>query len=156
MGEHANREESANMEGYLNMEEYADLEARDHNARDLPETYERTFHYDDGVISKPISYFRGSAPNIVEELNLQQEFLADKKSIATVWRCTARGEYYPLDIEDDRYPMAEKRMVYRFAVAAAITYNRRDYMNMEPKDHYQEFWRAMSYMAQHNKMINQR
>ncbi|KAH0343784.1 hypothetical protein KCU83_g8603, partial [Aureobasidium melanogenum] len=148
---------------------------REHNARDLSETYERTFHYDDGVISKPIpmsvsrlpslieltltisdQYFRGSAPNIMEELNLQQEFLAEKKSIATVWRCTARGEYYPLDIEDDRYPMAEKRMVYRFAVAAAITYNRRDYINMDPKDHYQEFWRAMNYMAQHNRMINER
>ncbi|KAG9959067.1 hypothetical protein KCU61_g7765, partial [Aureobasidium melanogenum] len=100
MDEHANRKESANIEGYLNMKGYANLGAREHNARDLSETYERTFHNDDGVISKPIPYFRGSAPNIMEELSLQQEFLAEKKSIATVWRCTARGEYYPLDIED--------------------------------------------------------
>ncbi|KAH0270605.1 hypothetical protein KCU91_g7940, partial [Aureobasidium melanogenum] len=100
MNEHANRKESANIEGYLNMKGYANLGAREHNARDLSETYERTFHNDDGVISKPIPYFRGSAPNIMEELSLQQEFLAEKKSIATVWKCTARGEYYPLDIED--------------------------------------------------------
>ncbi|KAG9519505.1 hypothetical protein KCU93_g8063, partial [Aureobasidium melanogenum] len=144
MDEHASREESANME------------VAEHNGRNISETYEGTFYYDDGVVYRPISYFRGSAPNIVEELNLQQDSLANKRGIATVWRCTPRGEYYPLDIEDDRYPMAEKRMVYRFAVAAAITYNRREYVNMDPKDHYREFWRAMSYMAQHNKMINER
>ncbi|KAG9674632.1 hypothetical protein KCU99_g4330, partial [Aureobasidium melanogenum] len=144
MDAHANREESANME------------VAEHNGRNISETYEGTFYYDDGVVYRPIPYFRGSAPNIVEELNLQQDSLANEKGIATVWRCTPRGEYYPLDIEDDRYPMAEKCMVYRFAVAAAITHNRRDYMNMDPKDHYQEFWRAMSYMAQHNKMINER
>ncbi|KAG9850376.1 hypothetical protein KCU98_g4378, partial [Aureobasidium melanogenum] len=69
MDEHANREESANIEEYLNMEDHANLEVAEHNDRNLPETYERIFYYDDGVVSEPIPYPRRNAPNILEALN---------------------------------------------------------------------------------------
>lgn len=180
MDEHANREESANIEEYLNMEDHANLEVAEHNDRNVPETYERIFYYDDGVVSEPIpvsvsrlpslieltltigdQYSRRNAPNILEALNAEQEFLANQKGISTVWRCTPGGSYSFLDIEDDCYPIPygglnDKRMVYRFAVAAANAPNRRIYTYMDSRDHYEEFWRVMGYMAEHNKMINQR
>ncbi|KAG9659602.1 hypothetical protein KCU95_g1385, partial [Aureobasidium melanogenum] len=161
MDEHANREESANIEEYLNMEDHANLEVAEHNDRNVPETYERIFYYDDGVVSEPIPYSRRNAPNILEALNAEQEFLANQKGISTVWRCTPGGSCSFLDIEDDCYPIPygglnDKRMVYRFAVAAANALNRRIYTYMDSRDHYEEFWRVMGYMAEHNKMINQR
>lgn len=94
-------------------------------------------------------------------MNVEQECRANKKGISTVWRCTSGGRYYSLDIEDERYPIVykgrvDKRMVYRFVLAAAQAYSYRDYINMDPDAHYNEFTRAFRAMAYHNSTLNER
>lgn len=156
-------------------------QAEAYNIRDSVETQNRTFHYDDGITRRRIpastsripflinfaltihkQYFRESAPNILRELNLQQEMLGNKTGISTVWRCTLTGRYDPLDIVDDRYSMTSVgrviryRMVYHCAVAAANALNCRNYTYLDSDQHYLEFKMAIGGMAQHNRMINKR
>ncbi|KAG9953336.1 hypothetical protein KCU85_g1196, partial [Aureobasidium melanogenum] len=176
MQQYANMEGYAAPEAYLNMEGYPELQAEVYNNRNLVVTQGRTFHYDDGITRSLIfvstsripflfdstltireQYSRESALNILEALNLEQEMLANKKGISTVWRCLG-GRYYPLDIKDDRYPTTspgEQRMVYRCAVAAANALNYRFYIDMDSETHYAEFQMAMSSMAKHNRVMNE-
>lgn len=86
-------QENANMEG----------QAKVYNIRDSVVTQDRIFHYYDGITRHSISvstscipflvdftltickqYFRESAQDILNELNLQQELLANKRGISTV------------------------------------------------------------------------
>ncbi|KAH0281513.1 hypothetical protein KCU91_g184, partial [Aureobasidium melanogenum] len=176
MQQYAIMEGYAAPEAYLNMEGHSELQTEVYNNRNLVVTQDRIFHYDDGFTRTLISvstsripflidstltireqYSRESALNILEALNFEQEMLANKKGISTVWRCVG-GRYYPLDIKDDRYPTTspgEQRMVYRCAVAAANALNHRLYMAMDPETNYQEFTIAMTSMAQHNRMMNE-
>ncbi|KAK6003609.1 hypothetical protein QM012_009380 [Aureobasidium pullulans] len=109
--QHTATEEHTNPEAYIHKEEHTDskevsgAELEKYDDKNPVQTHERTYMYNYGVTSQPIPYFRGSTLNILEALNIEQEILANKRAISTIWRCTAGGMYYTLDIEDDRYPI---------------------------------------------------
>lgn len=46
--------EIADMDAHANREESANMEVAEHNGRNISETYEGTFYYDDGVVYRPI------------------------------------------------------------------------------------------------------
>jgi hypothetical protein len=97
-------------------------------------------------------------------MNGSQEDVGNKKGISTVWLCDAIGKYYPLDTEDERYASithqdeTQGRMVYHLAVRAVARCHPRDYSDdsLDKDEHFEEFQRALSIMASHNRKINQR
>jgi hypothetical protein len=102
--------------------------------------------------------------HIVIDMNAIQEDVGNKKGTSTVWLCDSIGHYYPVDTEDERYASityqdeTQDRMVYRLAVKAVAFCHPRDYSDdsIDEDKHFEEFQRALSIMASHNRKINQR
>lgn len=94
-------------------------------------------------------------------MNVEQEIIANKQGVSTVWRCTREGGYYALDIEDERCTITykgkvDKHIVYRFTLAAALAHNCRDYTSLDPEKHHIEFNTAFSMMSIHNGKLKRK